>query len=77
MIPCYKRKHDFAHEEEVQCHTQNILFPCWFLNCLDWSTVFLFQVRCAVNQTFSFEVDLQEMKEARDAFMKFFEEKLR
>ena len=37
----------------------------------------VFKVRCAVNQTFSFDEDLQEMKEAQKCFMKFFEEKLR
>ena len=37
----------------------------------------VFQVIKAVNQTFSFEEDLQEIDEAQDSFMKFFEEKLR
>lgn len=37
----------------------------------------VFQVIKAVNQTFSFEEDLQEIDEAQESFMKFFEEKLR
>jgi len=36
-----------------------------------------FQVIKAVNETFSFEEDLQEIAEAQESFTVFFEEKLR
>lgn len=36
-----------------------------------------FQVIRAVNETFSFEDNSQEMEESQESFIKFFEEKLR
>jgi len=38
---------------------------------------YCFQVIKAINETFSFEEDLQEIAEAQESFTVFFEEKLR
>ena len=42
-----------------------------------FSAVYFKQVKSAVCQNFFFEEDLQEMKEAQDSLMNFFEAKLR
>lgn len=48
-----------------------------FSNVMIWNCFAVFQVIKAVNETFSFQEDLQEIEEAQQSFTKFFEEKLR
>ena len=42
-----------------------------------WNGFAVLQVIKAVNETFSFQEDLQEIEEAQESFTKFFDEKLR
>lgn len=59
-----------AYSLHVLYHERNCNHLFFFLFCC-------FQVIKAINETFSFEEDLQEIAEAQESFTVFFEEKLR